>query len=48
LQQPDTQTKMLALGADVASSKAQELEQVMKDDNLKWGQVIRDAGVKFE
>ncbi len=48
LQQPDTQTKMLALGADVASGKAQELEQVMKDDNLKWGQVIRDAGVKFE
>jgi len=48
LQLPDTQSKMQALGADVASGKANELEQVMKEDSLKWGQVIRDAGVKFE
>ena len=48
LQHADTQNKMQALGADVASGKASELEQVMKEDSLKWGQVIRDAGVKFE
>ena len=48
LQQPETQTRLAALGADAASGKAAELEQVMKEDGLKWGQVIRDAGVKFE
>ncbi len=48
LQQPETQAKLAALGADAASGKASELEQVMKEDALKWGQVIRDAGVKFE
>lgn len=48
LQQSETQNRLAALGADAASGKAAELAQVMKEDSLKWGQVIRDAGVKFE
>lgn len=48
LQHPDTQARLAALGADAASGKASELEKAMKEDRLKWGQVIQDAGVKFE
>jgi len=48
LQQPDLQAKLAALGVDSASGKASELDQLMKEDSSKWGQVIRDAGVKFE
>lgn len=48
LQHPETQAKLAALGADAASGKASELENAMKEDRLKWGQVIQDAGVKFE
>lgn len=48
LQHPDTQARLAALGADAASGKASELENAMKEDRLKWGQVIQDAGVKFE
>jgi tripartite-type tricarboxylate transporter receptor subunit TctC len=48
LQQDDVQTKLVALGAEPASGQASELQTLMRQDALKWGRVIKEAGVKFE
>ncbi len=45
---PDVQEKMAAQGAEAASGRADELSRLMREDAVKWGKVIRDAGVKFE
>jgi tripartite-type tricarboxylate transporter receptor subunit TctC len=48
LQHPETQQKLIALGAEPASGQASELQHWMKQDAARWGQVIKEAGVKFE
>jgi len=48
LASPDVQEKMAAQGAEAASGRPDELSRLMREDALKWGKVIRDAGVKFE
>ncbi len=48
LQHPETQQKLSALGAEPASGQASELQQWMKQDAARWGQVIKEAGVQFE
>lgn len=45
---PDVREKMAAQGAEAASGRADELSSLMREDAVKWGKVIRDAGVKFE
>ena len=44
----DVQTKLMALGAEPAHGSAQDMHEVMREDVLRWGKVIQDAGVKFE
>ena len=48
LQHSDVQTKLMALGAEPAHGTPQDMHAVMRDDALRWGKVIQDAGVKFE
>jgi len=44
----DVREKIAAQGAEVGSGKPEDLARLMREDAVKWGQVIRDAGVKFE
>ena len=44
----DVQTKLMALGAEPAHGTPQDMHAVMREDALRWGKVIQDAGVKFE
>ena len=48
LQHSDVQTKLMALGAEPVHGSPQDMHAVMRDDALRWGKVIQDAGVKFE
>jgi hypothetical protein len=36
------------LGAEPAHGTPQDMQAVMREDALRWGKVIQDAGVKFE
>lgn len=48
LQSAEVREKMAAQGAEVASGRADELARLMREDSVRWGRVIRDAGVRFE
>jgi len=48
LQSTELQAKIAAQGAEPSSGSADELSQLMVTDAVKWGRVIREAGVKFE
>ncbi|MDW5444513.1 tripartite tricarboxylate transporter substrate binding protein [Polaromonas sp. SM01] len=48
LQSQDVQDKLAAQGAEAASGRPDDLARLMREDAVKWGRVIRDAGVKFE
>jgi tripartite-type tricarboxylate transporter receptor subunit TctC len=46
LAQPDVKQRLAALGFDAVGSTPEELAATIKSDAIKWGKVIRDAGIK--
>ena len=45
---PETQERFKGLGAQPACGGPRELDKVVRDDLQRWGQVIRQAGIKGE
>ena len=48
LRTPATREAFAKVGADVIESTPEELDKLMKAENVKWTKVIRDANVKVE
>ncbi|HEX2827781.1 MAG TPA: tripartite tricarboxylate transporter substrate binding protein [Burkholderiales bacterium] len=48
LRTPATREAFARVGADVIESTPEELDRLMKAENVKWTKVIRDAHVKVE
>lgn len=48
LASPEIREKIAAQGAETGSGNPEDLARLMREDGAKWGQVIRNAGVKFE
>jgi tripartite-type tricarboxylate transporter receptor subunit TctC len=48
LRTPAVREGFAKLGADVLESTPEELDRLMRAENVKWGKVIRDANVKVE
>jgi tripartite-type tricarboxylate transporter receptor subunit TctC len=48
LKAPEIQEKLAAQGAEAAPGRPEDLTRLMREDAVKWGKVISDAGVKFE
>jgi tripartite-type tricarboxylate transporter receptor subunit TctC len=48
LRTPATREAFAKVGADVIESTPEELDKLMKSENVKWTKVIRDANVKVE
>jgi len=45
LKEPETHTKLTGLGYELTGSTPQAFEQYVKDENLKWAEVIRSQGL---
>jgi tripartite-type tricarboxylate transporter receptor subunit TctC len=48
LKQPDVRARIIATGSDPAPTTPAELGQLLRSDMVKWGAVIKDAGIKSE
>jgi tripartite-type tricarboxylate transporter receptor subunit TctC len=48
IQLPDVKHKLLEQGGDTVGSTPEELDKVVKGELRKWGELIRDAGIKVE
>lgn len=48
LRTPSTREAFAKVGADVVESTPEELDKLMRAENVKWTKVIRDANVKVE
>ena len=48
LRMPSTREGFAKVGADVVESTPEELDKLMRAENVKWTKVIRDANVKVE
>jgi tripartite-type tricarboxylate transporter receptor subunit TctC len=46
LQEPENKEKMVKLGLTPKASTPEELEALYKEDELRWRQVIADAGIE--
>jgi tripartite-type tricarboxylate transporter receptor subunit TctC len=45
---PDVKEKLAAQGAEPSSLTPEELARFLKDETRRWGQVIRESGIKVE
>jgi tripartite-type tricarboxylate transporter receptor subunit TctC len=45
---PDVKAKLVPQGMDIATGSPEELARIIRDDDARWGKVIRDAGIKPE
>jgi tripartite-type tricarboxylate transporter receptor subunit TctC len=48
MQSPDIKERFATLGMQPVTSTPQELATLLKDELVKWGKVVRDAGIKPE
>ena len=48
LESADVREKLAAQGAEPAPGAPEDLARLMREDTVKWGKVIKDAGVKVE
>ena len=44
----DVKAKLFSAGAERAPSTPEELSALIKSDMIKWGRVIKDAGLKAD
>jgi tripartite-type tricarboxylate transporter receptor subunit TctC len=45
---PDTRERFAALGGEPASSTPDQAAEFLRAEHVRWGRVIRDAGIKAE
>ena len=48
LNAPQAKARLAAQGIDVQTSTPQEFARFVRDDNARWGEIIRSAGIKAE
>jgi len=48
LADPDVRSRMQALGADPSGNTPEEFARFIRDDQAKWGKLMREAGIKPE
>ena len=48
LAQPEVKERLVVLGAEIVASTPQEFGAFIKSDIAKWGQLVREAGIKAE
>jgi tripartite-type tricarboxylate transporter receptor subunit TctC len=48
LDEPDTQKRLLAIGAEIMKSTPDEFAAHIKAENMKWGDLVRESGAKLE
>lgn len=48
LDEPDTQKRLLAIGAEIMKSTPDEFAAHIKAENTKWGDLVRESGAKLE
>ena len=48
LQAPETKQRMESQGANAMSSSPQELAAYMRNETIKWGKIIKAAGIKLD
>lgn len=48
LQAPETKQRMESQGANAISSNPQELAAYMRNETIKWGKIIKAAGIKLD
>ena len=46
LNQPEIKQKFFVAGADVVGSSSTELSASIKANMVRWGKVIKDAGIR--
>jgi tripartite-type tricarboxylate transporter receptor subunit TctC len=45
---PDVRAKLEAAGIEIQGSTPQEYAALIKSDLVKWGKVVKDAGIQPE
>jgi tripartite-type tricarboxylate transporter receptor subunit TctC len=45
---PDVQDRLEKAGVEIKTSDPEQLGRIIRDDTARWGQIIRDFGVKAE
>src|SRR6266581_3967668 len=48
LADPDVRSRMQTLGADPSGNTPEEFARFIRDDQAKWGKLMREAGIKAE
>jgi tripartite-type tricarboxylate transporter receptor subunit TctC len=48
LDEPDTQKRLLALGAEILKSTPEQFAAHIKSEHEKWGKLVRESGAKIE
>ena len=48
LQLPETKEKLNAIGMEVVGSTPEQFSQTIKDDAVKFGRIIKSAGIKLD
>ena len=48
LNSAEVKAKLVPQGMDIATGSPEQLTRIIRDDDARWGKVIRDAGVKPE
>jgi tripartite-type tricarboxylate transporter receptor subunit TctC len=48
LKLPDTKDKLAAIGMTVVASTPEQFAQTIKDDSVKFGRIIKSAGIKLD
>lgn len=48
LDEPETQNRLLAMGAEILKSTPDQFAVYIKSEHAKWGKLVRETGVKIE
>ena len=48
LNSPEVKARLVPQGMDIATGSPEELARIIREDDARWGKVIRDAGIKPE
>ena len=48
LDEPQTQSRLLAMGSELLKSTPEEFSAHIKSEQEKWGKLVRETGVKID